>query len=76
MQTAKIFTSGRSQAVHIPKEFRFDAEEVFINRVGDAVILTPISKAQDVYRQGVSGFSADFLTDGRPEQMPTPREGL
>ena len=76
MQTAKVFTSGRSQAVRIPKEFRFDSEEVFINRVGDAVILTPISKAQDVYRQGVRGFSADFLADGRPEQMPTPREGL
>ena len=45
MQTAKVFTSGRSQAVRIPKEYRFDAEEVFINRVGDAVILTPIGKA-------------------------------
>ena len=76
MQTAKVFTSGRSQAVRIPKEFRFDAEEVFINRVGDAIILTPISKAQDVYRQGVSGFSTDFLEDGRPEQIPTTREGL
>ena len=76
MQTAKVFTSGRSQAVRIPKEFRFDAEEVFINRVGDAVILTPISKAQDVYRQGISGFSVDFLADGRPEQIPTPREDL
>ena len=44
MQTAKVFTSGRSQAVRIPKEFRFDTEEVFINRVGDAVILTPIQQ--------------------------------
>ena len=76
MQTAKVFTSGRSQAVRIPREFRFDAEEVIINRIGDAVILTPISKAQDVYRQGVSGFSGDFLADGRPEQIPTQREGL
>ena len=76
MQTAKVFTSGRSQAVRIPKEFRFDSEEVFINRVGDAVILTPIGKAKDVYRKGVSGFSADFLADGRPEQIPTTRESL
>ena len=76
MQTAKVFSSGRSQAVRIPKEFRFDTEEVFINRVGDAVILTPLSKAQEVYRQGVSGFSADFLADGRPEQISTPRESL
>ena len=76
MQTAKVFTSGRSQAVRIPKEYRFDAEEVFINRVGDAIILTPISKAQDVYRSGINGFSADFLAEGRPEQVPTHREGL
>ena len=76
MQTAKVFTSGRSQAVRIPKEYRFDAEEVFINRVGDAVILTPIGKAKDVFREGLTGFSADFLADGRPEQIPTPREGL
>ena len=76
MQTAKVFTSGRSQAVRIPKEYRFDAEEVFINRVGDAIILMPIRKAKDVYRKGVNSFSGDFLADGRPEQIPTTREGL
>ena len=37
MKTAKVFTSGRSQAVRIPKEYRFDSEEVFINRVGDTI---------------------------------------
>ena len=76
MQTAKVFISGRSQAVRIPREFRFDSDEVFINRVGDAVILTPISRAQDVYRNGISSFSADFLAEGRPEQIPTTREDL
>lgn len=76
MQTAKVFTSGRSQAVRIPKEYRFEESEVFINRVGDALILTPVSKIQAVYQQGLEGFSADFLADGRPEQIPTLREGL
>ena len=76
MQTAKVFTSGRSQAVRIPKEYRFDSEEVFINRVGDAIILTPISKAKNVFREGLTGFSADFLAEGRPAQTPTEREGL
>lgn len=76
MQTAKVFTSGRSQAVRIPKEYRFDSEEVFINRVGDAIILTPIGKAKDVFREGLTGFSADFLAEGRPAQTPTKREGL
>lgn len=76
MQTAKVFTSGRSQAVRIPKEYRFDSEEVFINRVGDAIILTPVSKAKSVFREGLAGFSADFLAEGRPAQVPTQREGL
>ena len=76
MQTAKVFTSGRSQAVRIPKECRFEVSEVVINRVGDSLIVTPVSKIQDVYQQGLESFSSDFLADGRPEQIPTQREGL
>lgn len=41
MDTAKLFTTGRSQAVRLPKEFRFEGDEVFIKRVGDAVVLLP-----------------------------------
>ena len=70
MQTTKVFTSGRSQAVRIPKEYRFDSDEVFINRVGDAVILTSVSKAESVFREGLAAFSEDFLAEGRPEQVP------
>lgn len=40
MQTAKIFQNGRSQAVRLPKEFRFTGTEVFIYREGDKVILS------------------------------------
>ncbi|MBR4134782.1 MAG: AbrB/MazE/SpoVT family DNA-binding domain-containing protein [Bacteroidales bacterium] len=76
MQTAKVFTSGRSQAVRIPKEYRFDESEIFINRVGDALVLTPVSKIQSVYQNGLDSFSADFMVDGRPDQIPTNREEL
>ncbi|THF64189.1 antitoxin [Pseudothauera rhizosphaerae] len=41
METAKLFTNGRSQAVRLPKEYRFEGDEVFIKRVGDAVVLLP-----------------------------------
>jgi antitoxin VapB len=41
MPTAKIFKNGRSQAVRLPKDFRFDVEEVFIKKVGNEVILSP-----------------------------------
>ncbi len=39
---AKVFSNGRSQAVRLPKQFRFDADEVSIRRDGDAVILEPV----------------------------------
>lgn len=43
MQTAKLFWSGRSQAVRLPKEFRFDGTEVRIRKQGNKVILEPIA---------------------------------
>ena len=41
MQTAKIFINGRSQAVRLPKEFRFSGSDVFIKRIGKIVLLIP-----------------------------------
>ena len=43
MDVAKIFTTGRSQAIRIPKKYRFPGTEVEIRRKGNQVILTPIS---------------------------------
>jgi len=40
-QTAKIFLNGRSQAVRLPREFRFDCKEVYIEKQGDTVVLRP-----------------------------------
>jgi antitoxin VapB len=42
--TAKLFRNGRSQAVRLPKEFRFEGEEVSIRREGDSVILEPLRR--------------------------------
>ena len=44
MSTAKIFWSGRSQAVRLPKDFRFDTEEVHIRRHGNTVVLEPVAE--------------------------------
>ncbi len=44
MATAKLFRNGRSQAVRLPKEFRFEGEEVSVRRQGDAVILEPMKR--------------------------------
>lgn len=76
MQTVKVFTTGRSQAVRIPKEYRFNVDEVFVNKIGDTLILTPISKLGETMDQGVAAITDDFLEDGFPEEVPSSREEL
>jgi antitoxin VapB len=76
MQTAKLFQNGRSQAVRLPKEFQFDGDDVFIQRLGDAVILIPRSKIWDVFVDGINEFSDDFMKEGRNQGIDQVREGL
>jgi len=47
MQTAKLFKNGRSQAVRLPKEFRFEGEEVYVRREGRSVVLSPKDEGKD-----------------------------
>lgn len=58
--TARVFVTGRSQAVRLPKAFRFDCDEVFIERQGDKVILSPKPKSWADYFATSQGFSEDF----------------
>jgi antitoxin VapB len=63
MKTAKLFKNGESQAVRLPKEFRFQGEEVFIKRAGSAVVLFPKAKSWDVLLESLDRFPADFMSD-------------
>jgi len=47
MQTAKLFKNGRSQAVRLPKEFRFEGDEVYVRREGNSVVLLPKKKPKE-----------------------------
>lgn len=79
-QFAKVFRSGNSQAVRLPKDFRFDVEEVEVSREGDAVILRPrrgVSTRWASLRAAVDrGFSADFMAEGRQQPDNQDRPGL
>jgi antitoxin VapB len=69
--TAKVFTSGNSQAIRLPKEFRLDTDEVFISRSGDSLILTPRMTSWEGFAEGFSGFSSDFaVTDELSADIP------
>lgn len=67
MQTAKIFINGRSQAVRLPKEFQFAGSDVFIQKIGNAVLLVPHEKSWEVFLSGLNRFSDDFMEDGRDQ---------
>ncbi len=61
METAKIFWSGRSQAVRLPKAFRFETAEVRIRRQGNAVILEPIADDWEWLEEVVGPLDDDFV---------------
>lgn len=61
MDTAKVFPNGRSQAVRLPKKFRFDGDEVFIAKMGAAVVLIPKEDSWSVLFDALDGFTDDFM---------------
>ncbi len=76
MKTAKLFRNGESQAVRLPKEFRFAGNEVFIKRVGDAVVLLPKAKSWDTLIESLAKFPADFMNDREQPAEADSREPL
>jgi antitoxin VapB len=67
MATARLFWSGRSQAVRLPKEFRFPGEEVRIRRRGSAVILEPIAEDWS-WLDAIAGKLDDDFVEAVKEQ--------
>ena len=65
MKTAKLFRNGQSQAVRLPKEFRFDGDYVFVKKSGNAVILIPAKNSWDPLIGSLDKFSEDFMAERR-----------
>jgi antitoxin VapB len=68
-KTAKLFQNGKSQAVRLPKEFRFEGNEVYIRKQGEDVILSPRKAGWQQFWESLEMFSDDIFKDGR--QQPT-----
>jgi antitoxin VapB len=71
MKTATLFTNGRSQAVRLPQEFRFQGSEVRIRRFGLGVILEPATVDLDTWFEALDRFDEPFMPEGR-NQPQTP----
>jgi antitoxin VapB len=65
VKIAKVFKSGNSQAVRIPKEFHLDDEEVEIRRKGRAIVLEPRKRSWTSLFESLDKFTDDFMADGR-----------
>ncbi|MGA2401431.1 MAG: type II toxin-antitoxin system VapB family antitoxin [Syntrophobacteraceae bacterium] len=74
MNTAKIFKSGNSQAVRLPKEFRFSGDEVYIKRVGRGVILIPKDEPWELFEQSLGEFTGDYMEGKRVQPLLEDRE--
>ena len=76
MRTAKLFWSGRSQAVRLPKEYRFEGKEVRIRRHGDAVILEPVPEDWAWLDALIGKMDEDFAAAANEEPPPQERPQL
>jgi antitoxin VapB len=63
MDTARLFKNGRSQAVRLPKEYRFKGDRVYVKRVGNSVVLIPYTEPWQSLFDSLSQFSDDFMAD-------------
>jgi antitoxin VapB len=76
MQTARLFVNGRSQAVRLPKEYQFRGDNVYVQKIGEAVILVPFDKEWEVFMHGLNSFSDDFMSEGRLQGTDQERNEL
>lgn len=76
MATARVFRSGNSQAVRLPKEFRLRSKEVEIFRRGDEIVLREKGKGLARAFEILANLPDDVLSEGRHDSPPQEREGL
>ena len=69
MKAAKIFENGRSQAVRLPKEYRFNEAEVNVNKVGDIIMLIPKNSKWNSLIESLDIFTDDFMAERNQGMM-------
>ena len=72
MQKAKLFMNGRSQAVRLPKEYRFTGDEVLVKKIDDMLVIIPVHSAWKNFLASLDAFSPDFM-ENRPVQTHADR---
>ena len=76
MLSSKVFISGNSQAIRLPKEYQVDDKELYIKKIGSTIILFPKKNPWEAFQRSLSEFTDDFMVDGRNQPPIQVREGL
>ena len=76
MTYARVFQSGNSQAIRLPKEFRLEVDRVEIFRRGDEIVLREHPVNAVVIFDALASMPEDFMADGREDAPPQEREAL
>jgi len=72
MDTAKLFQNGQSQAVRLPKDYRLPGNEVYVKKLGNAVVLLPLEHPWESLFESLDEFTDDFLEQrNQPVQQQT-----
>ncbi len=69
MKTAKLFQNGQSQAVRLPKEFRFKDDYVFVKKTGNVVMLIPAKDSWESLFDSLNKFSDDFMAERKQPKL-------
>jgi len=75
MDTAKLFLSGRTQAVRLPKQYRFPGNEVAVKHFGNGVLLLPIDDPWKMLEAGLVAFEPGFVLS-RDQPVPQMRDAI
>jgi antitoxin VapB len=67
MFITKTFKSGNSQAIRIPKEYKIDEKELFINKIGNTIVIFPKDDPWELFKKSLADFSKDYFADGRKQ---------
>jgi antitoxin VapB len=73
MVKAKVFKTGRSQAIRLPKEFRVDRDEVYLKKTPEGFMVIA-RDPWDVFREGIEELSEDFMAKGRQQPLQQSRD--
>jgi antitoxin VapB len=77
MKTAKLFINGRSQAVRLPKAYRFEGNEVYIKKMAGGVLLLPKNQSiWDLWERNLMKYEEPFMTERNQPELQQERESL